>query len=926
MSFASIDRKWQAHWEAFGAYEVQEDSSKPKYYVLDMFPYPSGAGLHVGHPLGYIATDIIARYKRHKGYAVLHPMGFDSFGLPAEQYAIRTGVHPAITTERNIQRYTEQLKRIGLGYAWSRAVRTSDPHYYKWTQWIFLQLFSHWYDKEAQKARPISELVQLFNQSGNLNVSAATDYTERFSAQDWLSMEEGAREAVLMHYRLAYTQEAIVNWCPALGTVLANEEVKDGLSERGGHPVYRIPLRQWFLRITAYAERLLEGLDELDWSPAIKEQQRHWIGRSEGAYIDFPVETATGERILLRVFSTRPDTLWGATFLVLAPEHPLIDRLTAPSHQADVLRYREWAKNRLERDRLIGGGTPTGAALGTYAEHPYTGEKLPLFTSDYVLMGYGTGAIMAVPAHDARDWAFAKHFGLPIRSIIEGISAETGAYEAREGRLTHSDFLTGLSVEEAIQRIRERLALDGKGEPAIQYRLRDAVFSRQRYWGEPFPIVWKGGIPYPVETLPVELPPIERYEPTGEARSPLARLQEWVQLPDGSERETDTMPGWAGSSWYFLRYCDPHAPHTLADPAKLRYWMPVDLYVGGAEHAVGHLLYARFWTHFLYDIGVSPVKEPFRKLVNQGMILGRSILIYRRKDAPIFTSADLIQDKSAYIPIRVELALTDDTRVDVEGFKRWMPEYANDRFERNPQGEFLGEPLIEKMSKSFHNVVTPDELCERYGADAFRLYEMFLGPLTQTKPWDPRGIQGTYQFLRRLWRFLVGEDDTTSSSIRLTLDSPSKEELRLLHQTIKRVSEDIERLSLNTCVSHFMIFLNEMQRLDCHKRAVWLPFFILLEPFAPHIAHELWERAGETIPLWEAPWPTWSDEYLVQAEIEYPVSVNGKLRFHLKVPAEFSPHEIEAKVREDERLLRYTNNKEIRRIVVVPGKIVNVVV
>lgn len=893
-----------------------------------MFPYPSGAGLHVGHPLGYIATDIVARYKRHRGYAVLHPMGFDSFGLPAEQYALRTGIHPAITTEKNIRRYTEQLKRIGLGYPWSRAVRTSDPAYYKWTQWIFLQLFSHWYDKKAQKARPITELVEIFAREGNSTVEAATDYEGTFSAAEWANWDEKTRQSVLMHYRLAYTQEAMVNWCPALGTVLANEEVKDGLSERGGHPVYRIPLRQWFLRITAYADRLLKHLDELDWSDAIKEQQRNWIGRSEGAYIDFPAEAPDGSTVTVRVFSTRPDTLWGATFLVLAPEHPLVEQLTAPPQREAVSAYQTWAKNRLERERLIGGGTPTGVFLGTYAIHPYTGEKLPIYISDYVLMGYGTGAIMAVPAHDARDWAFAKHFGLPIRSIIEGVSAENGAYEAKEGILINSDFLSGLSVPQAIQTIRQRLAADGKGMPTVQYRLRDAVFSRQRYWGEPFPIVWRDGIPYPVETLPVELPPVEKYEPTGEAKSPLARLTEWVHLPDGSERETDTMPGWAGSSWYFLRYCDPHNPDAPAAPEKLRYWLPVDLYVGGSEHAVGHLLYARFWTHFLYDIGISPVQEPFQKLVNQGMILGRSIVIYKRKDAQTFTSADLITDKSAYIPVRVDVSLVEDTKVNVEAFRQWMPEYREAHFELNPAGEFHGEPLIEKMSKSFHNVVTPDELCEQYGADAFRLYEMFLGPLTQTKPWDPRGIQGTYQFLRRLWRFLTGTDkvEEAPETLPLSTEAPTREELRILHQTIKRVTEDIERLSLNTCVSHFMIFLNEMQRLECRKRAVWLPFLVLMEPFAPHIASELWARAGETAPLWEAPWPQWEEAYLQAEEIEYPVSVNGKLRFHIKVPAGWDATQIEQLVRADERLARYTNGKVIRRVIVVLGKIVNVVV
>ncbi len=930
MGFSALDKKWQARWEKEGTYEVQEDPSRPKYYVLDMFPYPSGAGLHVGHPLGYIATDIVARYKRHQGYAVLHPMGFDAFGLPAENYALRTGIHPAITTEENIARYTAQLKRIGLGYPWQRAVKTCDPKYYKWTQHIFLLLFSHWYDKKLQKARPIQELISIFETSGNASVEAATTYAGTFSAQDWKSWSEKARAEVLMQYRLAYTAEGIVNWCPALGTVLANEEVKDGFSERGGHPVYRVPMRQWFLRITAYAERLLEGLNEIDWPEAIKEQQRNWIGRSEGALIYFEAETSSGEKVRVEVFSTRPDTLWGATFLVLAPEHPLVEKLTSPVQKEAVRLYQEAVQRRSERERMIGGATPTGVFLGSYAIHPYTGETLPIWISDYVLMGYGTGAIMAVPAHDQRDWIFAKHFGLPIRSIISGISAEDRAYEAREGVLTDSDFLTGLSVSEAIVRIREALAQDGKGKPAVQYRLRDVVFSRQRYWGEPFPIVWREGIPEPLpfEELPVTLPPVERYEPTGDGRSPLARIQEWVNY-QGGQRETDTMPGWAGSSWYFLRYCDPHNDTSLADLEKLRYWMPVDLYVGGSEHAVGHLLYARFWTHFLYDLGLVPVKEPFRKLVNQGMILGRSLLIYKDKSAHRFVSADLIppDQKDLYIPIRIDIHLANDTQVDLNAFRQWMPEYKDAEFIPNSEGLFHAEPLTEKMSKSFHNVITPDELCETYGADTFRLYEMFLGPLTQTKPWDPRGIQGPYQFLRRLWRFLTQTDAIEPASpLSLPPDEPTREELRHLHLLIKRVTEDIERLSFNTCVAHFMSFLNEMQRLGCRKRAIWEPVLILLEPFAPHIASELWERLGHQVPLQSAPWPTYNPALLETATITYPVSVNGKLRFHIILPADISPAEIEQHIRIDPRLERYTQDKPIKRIVVVPSKIINVVV
>lgn len=931
MAFEALDRKWQAYWERIGAYEVSEQPTKPKWYILDMFPYPSGAGLHVGHPLGYIATDIIARYKRHCGYAVLHPMGFDAFGLPAENYALRTGIHPAITTEKNISRYTEQLRRIGLGYAWSRAVRTSDPAYYKWTQYIFLLLFEHWYDRRAGRARPIEELIEIFSRRGNAEVEAATSYSEIFSAEDWHRWDARRRSAVLMHYRLAYTAEGLVNWCPALGTVLANEEVKDGLSERGGHPVYRIPMRQWFLRITAYADRLLAGLEGLDWPEAIKEQQRHWIGRSEGAYIYFEAILPSGALTRIEVFSTRPDTLWGATFLVLAPEHPLVVQLTTPTQKEAVAAYQAQTQRRLERDRLMGGGKPTGVFLGTYAVHPYTGEKLPIWISDYVLMGYGTGAIMGVPAHDRRDWLFAKHFGLPIRSILAGISAQEEPYEARSGVLVDSGFLTGLPVEEAIEEIRRRLAIDQKGRPAVQYRLRDVVFSRQRYWGEPFPIVWRDGVPEPVPAaqLPVLLPNVERYEPTGDGRSPLARITEWVRLPDGAERETDTMPGWAGSSWYFLRYCDPHNAKALADLEKLRYWMPVDLYVGGSEHAVGHLLYARFWTHFLYDLGLVPVPEPFQRLVNQGMILGRSIVIYKKKDKPVFVSADLIspEEKPYYLPIRVDVSFVEDTVVDLETFKQWMPEYAEAEFELGKGGQFHGEPVIEKMSKSFHNVVTPDALCERYGADAFRLYEMFLGPLTQTKPWDPRGIQGTYQFLRRLWRFLTGSDAVPAKGpVCLQEEPPTRAELRLLHTLIQRVTQDIERLSLNTCVSHFMSFFNEMQQLGCRKRAIWEPFVVLLEPFAPHLASELWELMGHTELLQEVPWPSYDLSYLEAEEITYPVSVNGKLRFHVTVRADLPPEAIEALVRADERLQRYTNGKTIRKIVFVPGKIINIVV
>ncbi|MGQ9863841.1 MAG: leucine--tRNA ligase [Bacteroidia bacterium] len=913
ISFAEIDKKWQAYWKKVDAYEVPQDMQKPKFYILDMFPYPSGAGLHVGHPLGYIATDILARYKRLNGYAVLHPMGYDSFGLPAENYALRTGIHPAISTEKNIQRYQAQMERLGLGYPQSRILRTSDPAYYRWTQWIFLQFFKSWYDTRAQKARPIEELIGHFETQGTKGLHAACSREYTFSAQEWKNFSTAQKSEILMAYRLAYTSTSLVNWCPALGTVLANEEVKDGLSERGGHPVYRIPMRQWFLRVTAYAERLLQGLATLDWPEPLKEMQRNWIGRSEGAYIDFRAGQET-----LRVFTTRPDTVFGCTFLVIAPEHPLREKLTHPDYADKVQAYVTQAQNKLERDR-ISQNVPTGVFLGTHAEHPFTGEKLPIWTAEYVLAHYGTGAIMAVPAHDLRDWHFAKRFDLPIRSIIQGADITQGAYEALEGTLIHSDFLDGLTPPQAIKKIQQVLQEKGLGAPAVQYKLRDAVFSRQRYWGEPFPIVWHEGVPQPVEELPVVLPQVETYQPTGTAQSPLARIETWVNY-QGGKRETDTMPGWAGSSWYFLRYVDPHNTEKLADFEKLRYWLPVDLYVGGAEHAVGHLLYARFWMHFLYDLGHVPYPEPFHKLVNQGMILGRSCLIYKEKNQNRFVSFDQIppHERTNYIPIHVEVSLADEDKVDIQGFKKWMPEYEGATFVTSEDGSFRGELVIEKMSKSFHNVVTPDELCDTYGADTFRLYEMFLGPLNQPKPWNPRSIQGVHQFLMRLWRFCTEKP--------LTQEPPSPQELYLLHYTIKRVTEDIERLSLNTCVSHFMIFLNRIQELHCHKRAIWEPFIILLSPFAPHITQELWYRWGHTELILDATWPKYNPAYLHTDEIEYPISINGKLRLKLSLPSEWDNEKIQSYVLSHENLQKHLKDKTVERVVIVPKKIINLVV
>ncbi len=787
IDFHAIDKKWQKIWKERGYFKVNRYSTKPKFYVLDMFPYPSGAGLHVGHPLGYIASDIIARFKRHEGYEVLHPMGYDAFGLPAEQYAIRTGTHPAITTEKNIERFRKQLEMLGLSYDPDAEIKTCDPDYYRWTQWIFIKMFHSWYNKKKEKAEPIETLIAIFEKEGNGNVEAATTYEETFTAEEWRQFSEEEKQKILLHYRLAYLDEVEVNWCPALGTVLANEEVKDGVSERGGYPVYRIPMRQWLLRITAYADRLLEGLNRIDWPQSIKEQQTHWIGRSEGALIYFPIQN---RKEVIKVFTTRPDTLFGATFLTLAPEHPLVETLTTEEQKEAVQQYLEAVKRKSERQR-IAEKSISGVFLGSYALHPFTKKPLPIWISDYVLMHYGTGAVMGVPAHDERDWRFAKAMQLPIIQVIDHPQAniEQQAWEEKEGTLINSDFLNGLSVKEAIEKIIAVLEERQLGKRKVSYKLRDAVFSRQRYWGEPFPIVYRNGIPYTVDEkeLPVTLPKVERYQPTGTGESPLAAVKDWVELPDGSKRETHTMPGWAGSSWYYLRYIDPKNDKTFCDKELERRWMPVDLYIGGAEHAVGHLLYARFYMKFLYDLGYVTHDEPFQKLVNQGMIQGRSNLIYKYKDKNVFVSKDKIQNFDDFIAIHVDINIVHDDILDIEAFKQWMPEYKDATFIPSDDGNFYCGVQIEKMSKSLHNVVTPDELCKKYGADTFRLYEMFLGPLEQHKPWDTKGITGVYNFLKRLWNFIIDEN----GNIRVRDEEPTKEELKALHQTIKKVIEDI---------------------------------------------------------------------------------------------------------------------------------------
>ncbi len=917
-NFREIETRWQNAWREDNTYKVEEDGSRPKFYVLDMFPYPSGAGLHVGHPLGYIASDIYARFKRHKGFNVLHPMGYDAFGLPAEQYAIQTGQHPAVTTVQNIERYRSQLDRIGFSYDWSREIRTCDASYYKWTQWIFLKLFNAWYNKQSNKAEPIESLIAEFNKSGNLLVEAVCGETEHFNASSWKSFPEAKQQQILLQYRLAFLSEAVVNWCPALGTVLANEEVKDGFSERGGHPVERKKMKQWSLRISAYAERLLEGLDRIEWSDSIKEAQRNWIGRSEGALVKFKTVNENGEH-LIEVFTTRPDTIFGVTFITLAPEHELVDQITTSACSEAVHAYVHQAKNRSDRERMADVKKVTGVFTGAYVYHPFTGDKIPVWIGDYVLSGYGTGAVMAVPAHDARDYAFAKHFDLPIKQVVMGGDVEKEAYEAKDGILANSDFLNGLQVKQALTTSIEKIVIGGHGEKQVNYRLRDAVFGRQRYWGEPIPIYYRDGVPYPIDEseLPLVLPPVDKFLPTEEGEPPLARATGW-KYHGKYEYEHTTMPGWAGSSWYFLRYMDAENALSLASEEALDYWRQVDLYMGGSEHATGHLLYVRFWTKVLYDLGVVPVDEPAHKLINQGMIQGTSAFVYRINGTNRFVSYGL---KSSYetTPLHVDVNIVNNNILDTDAFRNWREEYASSDFILE-DGKYVCGHEVEKMSKSKWNVVSPDAIIEQYGADCLRMYEMFLGPIEQSKPWNTNGITGVSNFLRKLWRLFFQDGKS------IIVDSaPTKEELKSLHKAIKKVNDDMERFSFNTSVSTFMICVNELTDLKCHKRSVLEPLSVLLSPFAPHMAEELWNHLGNTDSVTKVPYPVFDEQYLMEDDFDYPVSVNGKTRFKLTLPKTMTPAEVEQTVLATPEMEKWLGGNPPKKVIVVPGRIVNVV-
>ena len=1038
-NFGKIEQKWQAYWADNQTYKVTEDSSKPKYYVLDMFPYPSGAGLHVGHPLGYIASDIFSRYKRLQGFNVLHPMGYDAYGLPAEQYAIQTGQHPAITTENNIARYREQLDKIGFSYDWSREIRTSEPNYYKWTQWAFSQMFKSYYDTQLQRAKPIDRLEGHFRMRGTENVHAACSEQMEFTAEEWNMKSDKEQQETLMNYRIAYLGDSLVNWCPQLGTVLANDEVSEGLSIRGGYPVEQKKMRQWCLRVSAYAERLLEGLDELDWSDSLKETQRNWIGRSEGAVIHIPlmesnlgnsandasievteaeevlwkevkdsqlgfkfkrhykigdfiapvvnldkgviidIETDTfltpeekdehivtqsklklgGFRILsftqseiladskavsqtikeyvesvpaadipiseevggdvIPVFTTRPDTIFGVTFMVLAPESELVDQLTTEEQYDAVQAYITKANKKTELER-ISDRKVSGVFSGSYAKHPFTEEPMPIWISDYVLAGYGTGAIMAVPAHDSRDYAFAKHFDLPIIPLIEGCDVSEESFDAKEGIMINSDFLNGLSVEEAIGRAIDEIGKQELGYSQVNYRLRDATFSRQRYWGEPFPIYYKDGMPNTLSDsqLPLELPPVDKFLPTETGEPPLARAENWVS-EDGYPLETSTMPGFAGSSAYYLRYMDPHNEQMLVSQENNHYWRNVDLYIGGTEHATGHLVYSRFWNKFLFDLGVACEEEPFKKLVNQGMIQGRSNFVYRIKNTQKFVSFNL-KDQYDTTPIHVDVNIVHHDVLDVEAFRNWNPEYKDAEFILE-DGKYICGWAVEKMSKSMYNVVNPDDIVDKYGADTLRLYEMFLGPLEQSKPWDTNGIDGVHRFLRRTWGLFH-----TNETFNVSDTEPKMEELKALHKLIQKIGYDIEHFSFNTSVSAFMICVNELTSLKCNNRAILTDFLICLAPFAPHIAEELWSAMGNSETIFDAEWPVFNDEYLKEDTFKYAISFNGKVRYTLEFAADATNAEIEETVLKHANSEKWLAGKTPKKVIVVPKKIVNVVV
>jgi len=923
-NFIEIEKKWQKYWDENKTFKVEIDHSKPKFYVLDMFPYPSGAGLHVGHPLGYIASDIYARYKRLSGYNVLHPIGFDAYGLPTEQYAIQTGTHPAVTTEKNILRYREQLSKIGFSFDWSREVKTCDPNYYKWTQWTFIQLFNSWYNKKSRKAEPITHLITSFEKNGNREVDAACNEVDSFNAEEWKKKSEKQQQEILMNYRLAYLSDTWVNWCPALGTVLANDEVKDGFSERGGHPIERKLMKQWSLRITAYAQRLLEGLEKIEWSDSLKEVQRNWIGRSVGASVNFRIK---GFDDIIKVFTTRPDTLFGATFMVLAPEHELVEKITTPEHREKIRHYVTRAKNRSERERMSEVKKISGEFTGAYGINPLNGEDIPIWVADYVLSGYGTGAIMAVPGHDSRDFAFAKHFNLPIIQVVtsgddvpEDPYEWEDSYDAKEGKMINSGFINGMEVPDAINAVIKKIRDTGEGYGTVNYKLRDAIFSRQRYWGEPFPVYYKDGMPYTIDEceLPLVLPEVDKYLPTEKGDPPLARSKNW-QTKEGYPLETNTMPGFAGSSGYYLRYQDPHNKNEYFSKEANDYWQNVDLYIGGDEHGTGHLIYARFWNMFLYDLGMVKKEEPFQKLINQGKIQGRSNFVYRIKGANKFVSFNLREN---YQTIRqhVDINLVNNDILDIDAFRKWQPELADTEFVLE-DGKYICGWEIEKMSKSKHNVQNPDYLIEKYGADTLRIYEMFLGPIEQSKPWDTNGIEGVFRFIRKLWKLYFQNDQFAVSD-----EQPSEKELKIFHRTIKKVRDDINRFSFNTVVSALMIGVNELTELNCNKRAILENLAILVSPYAPHIAEELWEKLGYDYSISNARFPEVDEKYLVEENCEYPVSFNGKLRFKITLPLEMDNSEIETIVLKNEKAQKWLGGKPPKKIIIVHKKIINVVV
>ncbi len=949
---SEIEPKWQKYWAENQTFAAENHSDKPKFYVLDMFPYPSGAGLHVGHPLGYIASDIFARFRRHQGYNVLHPQGYDSFGLPAEQYAIQTGQHPEKTTRENIARYREQLDKIGFSFDWSREVRTSEPSYYKWTQWIFIQLFNSWYNLETDKAEDIATLIARFEAHGNEGVKAVCDdHIAAFSAADWKSYTTTKQQQILLQYRLTYLAETEVNWCPGLGTVLANDEIVNGVSERGGFPVIRKKMTQWSMRISAYAERLLTGLDNIDWSESIKESQRNWIGKSVGASVTFKVKDAAEEKDMveyiltgsdtneyeIEVFTTRPDTIFGVTFMTLAPEHELVSKIVTDAQRPAVEAYIEATSKRSERERMADVKTISGVFTGAYAEHPFTKEPIPVWIGDYVLAGYGTGAVMAVPCGDERDYAFAKHFNIPIKNIFEGVDIEKEAHTGKDNtKIANSGFLDEMTYKEATKAVISELEKIGQGKGKTNYRLRDAVFSRQRYWGEPFPVYYVDGIPQMIDTahLPISLPEVEKYLPTEDGQPPLGNSKEWAWDTTNNKvvanslidhitvfpLELNTMPGWAGSSWYWLRYMDAHNTGAFADREDIDYWQNVDLYIGGSEHATGHLLYSRFWNKFLKDRNYLLAEEPFKKLVNQGMILGTSAFVHRIEGTNTFISKNKAEGQKTQ-PIHADVALINSSdELDIEGFRKWRTDYADAEFIYDDNGKFYVSREVEKMSKSKYNVVNPDDICEEYGADTLRLYEMFLGPLEQAKPWNTAGITGVFGFLKKLWKLYFDDN-----GLVVTANPASKEALKTLHKTIKKVQEDIENFSFNTSVSQFMICVNELTAANCHERSVLEPLAVIISPYAPHIAEELWHRLGHQGSISQVPFPKFNPEYLVESEKEYPVSFNGKTKFLINLPLDLSKEEIEAIILKDERTMQQLGGRTPNKVIIVPGKIINLV-